>query len=77
LIPSLMTYLLISQIEPRIEQFLRETDFLWQNRVARGLEARMELPALGVSLSLAEIFSGIKFGAIPKRNLGVFDEPIH
>jgi Uma2 family endonuclease len=76
LIPSLMTYLLISQIEPRIEQFLRENNFVWQNHVAHGLEATMELPALGISLSLAEIFSGIKFGAIPKRNLGVLDEPI-
>jgi Uma2 family endonuclease len=76
LIPSLMTYLLISQIEPRIEQFLRENAFVWQNRVAHGLEATMELPALGINLSLAEIFSGLKFGAIPKRNLGVFDEPI-
>jgi Uma2 family endonuclease len=74
LIPSLSTYLLISQLEPRIEQFLRENDFVWRNRVAHGLEATMELPGLGITLSLAEIFSGMKFGAIPKRNLGVLDE---
>jgi Uma2 family endonuclease len=60
-IPSLSTYLLISQDAPRVEQFVRQTDFKWEYRTITGLDATMELPALGITLSLKEIFAGVKF----------------
>ena len=60
-VPSLTTYLLVSQDAPRIEQFVRETEFKWEYRTAIGLDVTMELPALGTTLSLAEVFAGIEF----------------
>jgi Uma2 family endonuclease len=64
---SLSTYLLLSQDAPRAEQFTRQTQFDWQNRVVRGIDASMELPALGITISLAKIFANIKFGSPPDR----------
>jgi Uma2 family endonuclease len=61
-IPSLTTYLLVSQETPKIEQYVRETEFKWEYRTASELNATMDLPALGITLSLAEIFAGIQFG---------------
>ena len=70
-IPSLTTYLLVNQDRARIEQFIRHTDFEWRNRVANGLDAVMELPALGVSISPSEIFSDVKFASSSGRSFPI------
>lgn len=67
-IPSLREYLLVSQAEPRIEQFLREQGGAWTWREAVGLGAVLELPSLGVSLALAEVFARAEFGPVPLRS---------
>jgi Uma2 family endonuclease len=68
-IPSLTTFLLVRQDAPQIEQYVRETQFKWEYRTATGLDATMELPALGVTLSLSEIFGGIQFESKPGTHL--------
>jgi Uma2 family endonuclease len=60
-IPSLTTYLLVSQNAPMIEQLVRKAEFQWEHQVVSGLEKVLELPAFGVTLALSEIFAGIVF----------------
>ncbi len=61
-IPTLKEYLLVSQKEPRIEQFLRDESNEWRLREAAGLEARLELPSLKITIALSEVFANVKFG---------------
>ena len=65
--PSLREYLLISQKEPRIEQFVRQENGQWLLRDAAGVESSLSLPSLNVTISLAEVFAGIKFAPSPIR----------
>ena len=59
-IPSLKEYLLVSQDQPRIEQFIRQSN-QWVLRDAVGLKTKLVLPSLKISLSLAAVFRGVKF----------------
>ncbi len=60
-IATLQEYLLVSQKEPRIEQFSRQNDGRWLSNEAVGLDASLELPSLRIVLSLAEVFAKVKF----------------
>ena len=66
-IPSLREYLLVSQREPRIEQFVRQTSGTWLLREAAGIESSLELPSLGIAISLAEVFAMVDFQPKPIR----------
>jgi Uma2 family endonuclease len=65
--PSLREYLLVSQKEPRIEQFVRQDNEQWLLREAASLEATLALPSLQINLSLAEVFAGVQFVPAPIR----------
>jgi Uma2 family endonuclease len=60
-IPSCREYLLVSQKEPRIEQFIRQPDGEWILREATGLDAQIRAPSLGIILRLAEVFAKVTF----------------
>ena len=60
-IPSLKEYLLVSQREPRIEQFVRQSSGDWSLKEAASLGAQIQLPALGIVLRLSEIFAKVQF----------------
>jgi len=60
-IPSCREYVLVSQTEPRIEQFIRQPDGEWILKEAVGQDAAINLPSLGVVLRLAEVFAKVKF----------------
>jgi Uma2 family endonuclease len=60
-IPSLREYLLVSQKEPRIEQFVRQSNEQWLLREAAGLGATLALPSLEIQISLEEVFGGVHF----------------
>ncbi|HYT61806.1 MAG TPA: Uma2 family endonuclease [Haliangiales bacterium] len=66
-VPSLREYLLVSQKEPRIEQFIREPSGQWLLREAAGLESTLVLPSLEINVSLAEVFAGAEFVPAPIR----------
>ena len=68
-IPSLREYLLVSQHEPLLEMFVRQADNLWVLREAAGLAAQLEIPSLGITISLAEIYAGVAFPPQPLRVL--------
>src|SRR5207248_7495764 len=53
-IPSCREFLLVSQREPRIEQFIRQPNGEWTLKEAAGLNAEIKLPSLRIVLTLAE-----------------------
>jgi Uma2 family endonuclease len=52
---SLRQYVLVSQSEPKIETYLRQSDGTWQYACISGLEGRAKLDSLNVELALAEV----------------------
>jgi len=60
-IAGLREYLLVSQKEPRIEQFVRQPDRRWLLQEVAGQESSLELPSLRITISLAEIFAKVGF----------------
>ncbi len=64
---SLQEYLLVSQKEPRIEQFIRQPNGEWLLREAVGKEVRLELPSLNITMLLAEVYARVEFTRTPLR----------
>jgi Uma2 family endonuclease len=62
-IPSLQEYLLVSQSEPLLELFTRQSGGEWVLRQASGLDARLEIPTLEIAIELAEIYAHVQFPA--------------
>ena len=60
-VPSCQEYLLVSQKEPRIEQFIRQPNGEWTLKEAAGMNAELRLPSLGIVLPLAEVFAKVQF----------------
>lgn len=60
-IPTMSTYLLVSQDAPRVEVYSRETDAVWLHWIVYGPHSSIDLPALEVTMALAEIFAGVEF----------------
>jgi len=60
-IPTCREYLLVSQHEPRIEQFIRQPNGEWALKEAAGLSAEIKLASLGIVLRLAEVFAKVQF----------------
>jgi len=69
-IPTLQEYLLVSQKAPRIEQFIRRPEGHWLLIEAAGMEKSLELPSLGIVISLAAIFAQVSFLPAPIRPPG-------
>jgi Uma2 family endonuclease len=62
-IPSLRDYVLVAQDAPRVERFSRGEDDRWWVTIAAGLDAEIELPSIGLTLSLAEVYERVTFEA--------------
>ena len=62
---SLTDYLLISQTEPRIEHFSRSENGGWNFVAARGLNGVLNLPSIGCTLRLADIYARVAFPPPP------------
>lgn len=59
---SLREYLLVSQDQPRVEQFIRQDDGAhWTFSAETGLDATVELPSIQCRLALAEIYDKVSF----------------
>jgi Uma2 family endonuclease len=73
---SLKEYLLVWQDAPTVERFSRNPDDTWTLTVVTGLDGVVELPAIGVALSLAEVFDKVEFAAnAPGSANGVGEAP--
>ena len=63
-LPSLEGYFLVSQDRPRVESYTRQADgWLYQDHV--GLDAKLRIDAIGVSLSLEDIYHKVPFEQRP------------
>jgi len=62
-LPSLHDYVLISQETPRIELFSRGDNDLWLPKVAIGLQSRLTLSRVPVTLDLAEVYENLVFSS--------------
>ena len=60
-IETLRSYLLVSQTEPRVELFERGENGHWDYSTVAGLENMVEIPSLGVTLALSEVYDQVDF----------------
>jgi Uma2 family endonuclease len=61
-IASLQQYVLVAQDQPRVETFYRQPDGVWAvGPWSEGMDASVTFRTLGVTVPLAEIYSGITF----------------
>jgi Uma2 family endonuclease len=60
-IETLQEYLLISQDSPRIERYLRQTEGDWLYSDSSGLESKIALPSIGVTLALSDVYKKVSF----------------
>jgi Uma2 family endonuclease len=59
--PTLTDYLLIPQDKAQIEHYTRQADGSWQYRRTIGLDAIVEIPSIGCTLKLAEVYDRVNF----------------
>jgi len=60
-LPSLQEYVLVSQSEPRVEQFLRQPDGEWNLRITTDPTAFVDLTSIECEIALAEIYERVGF----------------
>jgi Uma2 family endonuclease len=58
---SLQEYVLVAQDSVRIERYLRQPDGQWLFADAADLETRLELPSIGCSLLLSDVYEKVMF----------------
>jgi Uma2 family endonuclease len=66
-ISSLREYLLVSQWEPRIDQFIRQPGNEWLLRTTSGLRATLRLASWKLLIPLAKVFAKVQFPSPPIR----------
>jgi Uma2 family endonuclease len=60
-IPTITHILLVDTEVPRVDVLTRAANQTWTSTRYEGLDARIELPSIKASLSLAEVFEGLTF----------------
>jgi Uma2 family endonuclease len=64
-IPSLREYLLVSQHRPLVEQFIRQDNGEWLLRVVSGLETKLSLSSVVITIEMAKVYSNVRFVPAP------------
>ncbi len=64
-IPSLREYVLVSQHQPLLEQFIRQENAEWLLRVVSGLESKLSLSSIAITIEMAKIFANVRFVPSP------------
>ena len=59
---SLQEYLLVSQEEPHLEHYVRQSDNQWLLSEASSLQDIVQLPSISCTLVLAEVYEKVEFG---------------
>lgn len=60
-LPTLAEYVIVHQVQPRIEHHQRQSTGQWLLTTFDGLEVVLNLPALACSLALRDIYEGVAF----------------
>lgn len=66
-IPSFREYILVAQDKAHIERYLRRDDGVWELSEVEGLEAKLALKSVAVSLSLADVYEQVSFAKKDKK----------
>lgn len=61
-IESLKAYALVATSEPHIELYEMHGDGFWRLSEARGMDAVLQVSALGIQISLAEVYENVDWG---------------
>lgn len=59
--PSLTEYVLVCQDRPEVESFSRQKEGWWKYECQEGLKGKLQIPSIGVTLKLKDIYSRISF----------------
>src|SRR5262245_50924985 len=60
-LPSLTAYVLVAQDMPRVESYLRLDDGAWRFQVVEGNGTAFDLPSIGCTVPLEEVYDRILF----------------
>lgn len=60
-IPSLQTYLIVWQDEPKAVVYTRKAEKIWEERIYEGFDEIVELPYFAVELPLKQVYENINF----------------
>lgn len=66
LVDSLERIVVIEPNAPEVIIWVRGTDRSWRKAIRRGLDQEIDMPEIGVTLSLKEIYDGVEFPARPR-----------
>ena len=66
-VPSLDYILLVEPNAPEVVLWSRDETRAWTERRIDGLPGSVDLPALGITLALADLYEGVEFPATPPR----------
>jgi Uma2 family endonuclease len=68
-LPSLREYLLVNQHQPLVEQFVRQESGEWLLRAFSGLESKLSLPSLNITIAIADVYTDVRFVPAPMRSV--------
>jgi Uma2 family endonuclease len=63
---SLERIVVIEPNAPEVIIWARDADRIWRRSILRGLDQQIDMPEIGVTLPLAEIYDGVEFPARPR-----------
>ncbi len=66
LVDSLECIIVIEPNAPEVIMWVRGADRSWRKAVRQGLEQEIDMPEIGATLSLAEIYDGVEFPPRPR-----------
>jgi Uma2 family endonuclease len=66
LVDSLERIVVIEPNAPEVIIWARGPDRRWRKSICQGLDQEIDMPEIGVTLSLAEIYDGVEFPARPR-----------
>ncbi len=64
-IPSMQYIILVSTRKPRVRFYCRNESSAWDGQVIIGMESQLEMPLIGVTLSLGDLYYDLRFEAEP------------
>lgn len=60
-LPSLREYILVSQDQPQVERFSRQSDDSWKISVHRGLHETLPLATINASIPLSSLYANVEW----------------
>ena len=74
-IATLDRILIVEPNAPEVVVWNREADRTWRKNIGSGLDARIDMPEIGVTLALADIYDGVEFPPRPRLVLDTAEVP--